>query len=77
MSKVKKYINVKSIPLLLLYGDNDPCVGGEKGSNHSINTLKKAGFNNIKKIKYERMRHEILNEDNKDAVISDIINFLK
>lgn len=77
MSKVKKFINVKSIPLLLLYGDSDPCVGGEKGSNHSINTLNKAGFTNIIKIKYEHMRHEILNEDNKDAVISDIINFLK
>ena len=76
MSKVKAYKYVNSIPLLLLRGDDDPCVGGDKGSQDSINALTKAGFLDIIEIKYEHMRHEILNEDNKDEVIQDIIDFL-
>ena len=76
MSKVKSYKYVNSIPLLLLRGADDPCVGGDKGSQNSINTLTKAGFEDIIEIKYEHMRHEILNEDNKDEVIKDIIDFL-
>ena len=35
-----------------------------------------AGFNNIKEVKYENMRHEILNEKDKEKVYSDVVNFL-
>lgn len=76
MHKVKKYTNVKNIPILLLRGEDDPCVGGDKGSFSSIKTLAKAGFRNLTEIKYEKMRHEILNEYDKDKVIYDIINFI-
>ena len=77
MNKVSNYKNVKSIPLLLLRGMEDPCTGGNKGSFNSIKTLSKAGLRNITELKYENMRHEILNEKDKDLVIKDILNFLK
>ena len=70
-----KNIN-KNISILLLRGEGDPCIGGEKGSNNSINILRKFGFNNIKDIKYKNMRHEVLNEVNSNTVYNDIINFL-
>ena len=77
MNKVSNYKNVKSIPLLLLRGMGDPCTGGNKGSFNSIKTMSKAGLRNITELKYENMRHEILNEKDKDLVINDILNFLK
>ena len=76
MNKVKNYQNVSNTPLLLLRGIDDPCTGGDKGSFNSIKTLSKAGFRNITEIKYPNMRHEILNERERDAVLKDIISFL-
>lgn len=76
MHKHKKYVNVNSsMPLLLLRGEEDPCVGGEKGSKDSVNTLKKAGFENITTKCYRGMRHEILNEKENMLVYSDILKF--
>ena len=66
-----------NLPLLLLAGHNDPCVGGEKGIKDSINNLRKNDFTNITEITYENMRHEILNEKDSLIVINDIIKFLK
>lgn len=78
MSKYKLYKNInEKLKLLLLRGDSDPCTGYDKGSNESINILKKAGFNDIEMKKYENMRHEILNEKEFKKVHSDIIEFLK
>ena len=78
MGNYKLYKNVNNkLPLLLLRGDSDPCTGYDKGSDKSISILNKAGFNNIKMIKYEHMRHEILNEKNYKDVHKDILDFLK
>lgn len=77
MNKKKNFINMNDIPLLLLAGEDDPCVGGEKGMNNSILALKKVGFTNIKNITYKNMRHEILNENEFMKVIDDITLFLE
>ena len=77
MSKSDRYVNVNNkLPLLLLRGDSDPCTGYDKGSKKSIEILENAGFENIKMIKYEHMRHEILNEINYKDVHKDIMKFL-
>ena len=77
MPKSSAYKNInKDLKILFISGKDDPCTGGEKGLLSSIRTLKKAGFNNIEKIDYDNMRHEILNESNNTKVIEDIINFL-
>lgn len=76
MGNKSLYRNINDIPLLLVGGAEDSCIGGEKGKKTSINLLKSVGFNNILVIDYPNMRHEILNEVNKDIVILDIINFL-
>lgn len=76
MHQPKRYVNVNtSLPFLLLRGANDPCVGGEKGSANSINTLKKAGFANINAKVYNGMRHEILNETKNALVYADALSF--
>lgn len=76
MNKKRRYNNINNLPILLLAGVDDPCTGGIKGAQKSMETLTSVGFNNIKKIDYQNMRHEIFNEDNKNKVYLDIIQFL-
>lgn len=76
MHKPKKYdLNNKSLPILFLAGCDDPCIGGVKGFNCSINTLKKAGYEDISSKLYPMMRHEIINEQENEVVYKDIIEF--
>ena len=78
MNRVRKYRNVqKDLPILAIRGADDPCIGGEKGNQSSLLTLRKAGFANITGIRYPGMRHEILNEKNNEKVYTDIVDFLR
>ena len=75
MRHKSNYKNVNSMPILALRGANDPCTGYDKGSKKSLNILNHAGFKDIKEIKYENMRHEILNEKENKIVYNDILEF--
>ena len=78
MAKVKNYKDVNSdMPFLLIAGEDDPCSGGEKGRAKSKEVLQKAGFKNLEVHTFKNMRHEILNEDDKNKVIEAIYNFLE
>ncbi|RKI41417.1 alpha/beta hydrolase [bacterium D16-51] len=77
MHKPEAYKNVhKTMPLLMLCGKEDPCVGGKKGRNDSYHILSAAGFQKISQITYPEMRHEILNEKKHRLVYQDILTFL-
>lgn len=77
INKPKLYKDVKEdLPFYLISGDADPCTGGEKGRNDSIDRLSKAGFKNLEVYTMPNMRHEILNEDKKDEVMERILTFL-
>ncbi len=77
MSETWRYKNVNSeLPVLALRGGEDVSAGYRKGSQASINTLQSAGFRNIKQIVYKNMRHEILNEAEKEKVYKDVVEFL-
>lgn len=65
-----------SLPILIVGGEDDPCVGGHKGSNVTIKDLQNVGYKNIKKILFPNLRHEILNEIERDDVITDILEFI-
>lgn len=76
MGKVKDYKAVKEdMPILLISGVDDPCTGGEKGRASSLKVLNKAGYKNVSAITLDKMRHEILNEVEKDKVYKDILDF--
>ena len=78
INKAKLYKNVKAeLPFYLISGEDDPCTGGEKGRNDSINVLKKAGFKNIEVKTLAHMRHEILNEIDKRDVYNLILEFIE
>ena len=69
--------NTKStLPILLLCGSDDPCVGGRHGRRDSVHTLYRCGFRYIASKIYPSMRHEILNERGRKAVWEDIVHFM-
>lgn len=77
MGKAKRYHNVnKELSFLLAGGEDDPCTGGEKGRANSKKVLEKAGFSNIEVATFKGMRHEILNEKDKESVYQTMLNFL-
>ncbi len=65
------------LSVLFISGEEDPCIGGEKGLSDSISRIKQAGYQKVKSIVYPGLRHEILNETEKDQVIDDVIEWLK
>lgn len=76
MGKAKRYKNVNpELPFLLISGKDDPCTGGEKGRNASVKVLQKAGFKDISMVTLDNMRHEILNELDKQKVYDEILKF--
>lgn len=78
MHECKRFKNInENLPILLIRGEDDPSTGGKLGSENSVKTLQKAGFKNITKIDYEKMRHEVINEIGKSKVYDDILEFLK
>ncbi len=78
MHKPSRYKNVNGeMPLLLLRGLDDPCVGGNDGALDSYSVLAEAGFVNIQSISYPHMRHEIINEAGYKKVFDDILYFIE
>lgn len=65
----------KELPIYLISGVDDPCTGGEKGRSDSLDRLTKAGFTNIDVKTLDHMRHEILNETNKEETYNLILDF--
>ena len=76
MGKAKRYKNINpELPFLLISGKDDPCTGGEKGRNASLKVLQKAGFKDFSIVTLDGMRHEILNEIDKQKVYDEILKF--
>lgn len=77
MHDAKRYHDVnREMPILMMRGEDDPCVGGDKGAADSRDVLERAGFNDIRQICYSGMRHEILNETDHRKVYADVLAFL-
>lgn len=76
MHQPKRYVDVNTaLPFLMLRGCDDPCTGGVKGATDSQKTLRRAGFQHLTVIDYPAMRHEILNETDRQKVYDDILAF--
>ena len=76
MGRASDYRNVNpDLKFLMLSGIDDPCTGGDRGRSNSKKVLEAAGFKDISVITYEGMRHEILNEADKELVYHDVLDF--
>lgn len=78
INKPEMYRDVQAeLPILLIAGSGDPCVGGAKGRADSKDRLARAGFRNIVTEDLEGMRHEILNEKDNGTVYRKILDFFE
>lgn len=64
------------MPILFIGGAEDPCIGGRKKFSQAIHTMHRAGYENVKGRLYPGMRHEILNETQKEKVYKEIVCYL-
>ncbi len=65
-----------SLPILFVSGSEDPCIGSKENFEFAQNFMEKRGYSDVTGILYEGLRHEILNEDEHDAVYADIAEWL-
>ncbi len=77
MGDVSQYQCQKpNLPIYIFAGEDDPCIGGEKGFQRSIDILKKAGYQHIDTNLFEHMRHETLHEDDSKEVMKKAVEWL-
>ncbi len=78
LSQKSKYkMKNRSLPIYNLTGRDDMITKGEKGVSRSLSLLRDLGYKNIGSKTYDKMRHEILNETDKDIVYEDILKILE
>lgn len=66
----------KKLPILFIAGSNDPVIINEEKWKQSQEFLKQIGYSNVKGKLYKDLRHEILNEKNKQEIYNDIMKFI-
>ena len=75
----KEVINAvpKNLPVYFVAGALDPVGDYGKGVLKAANKFHKAGVKDVFVTLYEDARHEILNDDCKDKVQIDVLNFFE
>ena len=70
--------NVKKpeLPIIFMSGADDPCMISIKRFEKATKHIVKRGYNNVRKVTYPKMRHEILNEKEKQIVWDDVLAFI-
>lgn len=64
------------MPVLFVAGENDPCIGNPRQYAKAVKAMRKAGYLDVRGKLYPEMRHEILNEKNKEKVHHDIVAYI-
>jgi len=65
-----------NLPIAFFSGAEDPCSCMKDGFTNAVTKLKSFGYKNIQTKLYPELRHEILNEKERDIVMKDIIEFI-
>lgn len=64
------------LPVAFLSGGDDAVMGGEKKLHDAAKMMAGLGYNNVTAAIFSDMRHEILNETDKEIVWNDILDFI-
>ena len=72
LNKINKKLNI-----LIVSGKDDPVGKFGKGPTSLYKLYKKLEISDVELKLYENLRHEILNEKEKEIVYNDILNFIK
>lgn len=67
----------KEIPIHYIAGQEDPCIVSEAKFKEAYTFMKELGYQNVTAYLFEHMRHEILNESQKEIVYEHILKTIK
>ena len=74
---IKKWILTNQrMPVLFISGEDDPCMGNIQGFSKAVQAMRNAGYRDVRGKVYKGMRHEILNEKDKETVYEDIVKYI-
>lgn len=65
------------LPILFVSGEDDPCLINVRKFAEAVQNMRHAGYVDVKGKLYPGMRHEILNEKNKEQVFHDILIYIQ
>lgn len=65
------------MPVHFIAGSDDPCITDAEMFGKAADMMGKAGYRKVTSHLYEGMRHEILNETEKDKVWNDVLRFIE
>lgn len=65
------------LPILFLGGEDDPCIGNGRKFVQELQHMKMLGYRHVTGKLYPGMRHEILNEREKEKVYANIYKYLE
>ncbi len=66
----------KTLPILVIAGKEDPVGNYGKGPESVYKAYQAAGIKDVELVIYDNLRHEIMNEDEKDKVFADLYSFV-
>lgn len=67
----------QDLPIFFLSGDDDACMISLPKFNKVVNDMRRLGYTQVQSKLYEGMRHEILNEVEKELVWADILEIIR
>ena len=67
----------RDLPVLFISGAEDPCLGNVRKFAAAVRAMRSAGYRDVKGKLYPGMRHEILNERDKEQVYHDIAVYIR
>lgn len=76
-SKEKWCLNNKSLPIFFIAGEDDPVIVSSKNWKKAQDFLEEIGYEKVSGKLYSGMRHEILNEKEKQKVFEDIMKWIE
>jgi len=68
-------IDNPSLPIWLIAGENDPAIGSPERFNQLVDFVKSQGYTTVSSKLYAGLRHELLNEIDKEDIWADVKAF--
>lgn len=75
-SKKDWLLSKPELPILFVAGELDPVIGGERGWQESQEFMSQMGYTQIQSKLYQGLRHEILNEESRSLIFSDLLKWM-
>lgn len=69
-------IGKPELPVHFIAGSDDPCITSIRDFEDAVDHLRSSGYKNVTARTYSGMRHEILNETEKEIVWKDVLDIL-